>query len=108
MLKKLFIEIIKPDNILFAQYFIAKISDFGISGYYKNFSSQNSDNNNYKDSDLLIKGTQVGCINFVSPEMEKSGKYDCSTDIYSTGLIILILMSKQYPIDLQNGQKKDK
>ena len=39
--------------------------------------------------------------------MEKSEKYDCSTDIYSIGLIILILMSKQYPIYSQNGQKKD-
>ena len=68
---------------------------------------QSSDNND-KDSDLLIKGTQVGCINFASPEMEKSEKYDCSTDIYSIGLIILILMSKQYPIYSQNEQKKEK
>ena len=40
--------------------------------------------------------------------MEKSEKYDCSTDIYSIGLIILILMSKQYPIYSRNEQKKEK
>ena len=39
--------------------------------------------------------SQVGRIDFISPEIEKGNRYDFRTDIYSLGLIMICLMSKQ-------------
>ena len=98
---------LKPGNILLDQNCDVKISDFGISAI---FPSQNIDNYD-NDLDLIATNSQVGCINFASPEMTKGEKYDLSLDIFNAGLIILILLSKEYPIvveinTLTNEQKK--
>ena len=90
---------IKPDNLLLDQNYNVKIADFGISAIHIDQNVQNNNN----DSLLLSSNTRIGPKHFVSPEIERNQKYDYRTDIYSLGLTLLCLMSKQYPITLINN-----
>ena len=90
---------IKPDNLLFDEYFNIKIKYFGTSVLCVD---KNNNNNNFNPQ-LLSKGNIIGPIKFVSPEIEKNEKYDYRTDIYSLGLTMLCLMSREYPITIINN-----
>ena len=51
--------------------------------------------NRNKNPILYMCCLRVGRIDFISPEIEKGNRYDFRTDIYSLGLIMICLMSKQ-------------
>ena len=67
-----------------------KISDFRISALMRDDNPINKN----KDPDLFYNNEQVGRLDFVSPEIFDGKNYDYKTDIYSLGLIMLCLMSK--------------
>ena len=94
---------IKLDNILLDEYNNIKISDFGISALYYD----NNPLNKNKDQKLISNFTQVGRKDFVSPEIEKGQIYDFRVDIYSLGLSMLCLISRIYPISLNNNQNQN-
>ena len=85
---------IKPDNLLLDENNNVKISDFGISALYYDANPENEN----KDTALFSSFTAVGRQDFIAPEIEKNEQYDFRIDIYSLGLTMLCLMSKQYPI----------
>ena len=88
---------IKPDNILLDENYNVKISDFGISAIF--FDEENLENLN-KSQELFSSCTRVGRKDFIPPEIMEGKSYDYRVDIYSLGLTMLCLMSKEYPIKL--------
>ena len=100
---------IKPDNILLDRNNNIKISDFGISAL---FLDNNNNNENRNKNPFLFSGfTQIGRNDFIPPEMLKNGElfYDFRCDIFSLGLTMLCLMSKDNPIQFNyynNEQKR--
>lgn len=81
-----------------------KITDFGISAYYKQY--------NYQQSFLYCKQSIVGRPDFVSPEIFNAyinginPVYDFKTDIYSLGIVMFRLMTFCFPSRLKNRNLK--
>ena len=103
---------IKLDNILLDENYNVKISDLGISAIYKenNYSEENI-NTSYSNSALFSNFTRIGPIKFVAPEIlaHKQGMqydFDYKVDIFSLGLSILVLMSKEFPISIEKNIRK--
>lgn len=94
---------IKPDNILFDEKYNIKISDFGLSALYNNDQKEV-----FLKSVLISNDTQVGRMDFISPEIEKGLKYDFENDIFSAGLTMLCLISFKNPIQLYIDLKTKK
>ena len=87
---------IKPDNILFDINNNVKITDFGLSALYRDENPENINKPNY----LFGDSSRVGRYDFISPEIEKGIKYDFESDIFSLGLTMLCLISKENPIKM--------
>ena len=87
---------IKPDNILLDENNNIKISDFGISAIFR----QGNEEDKKIEENLFSNFTRVGRIDYVCPEIERGECYDCRCDIYSLGLTMLFLMSKDNPIKM--------
>lgn len=69
---------LKPGNILCFSDGIIKITDFGLSKVDSSVNKSNS--------------MEIGTYGFMSPEVILTGKYGCSTDIWSCGCIFLSLI----------------
>ena len=96
---------IKPDNILLDENNNIKISDFGISAIFR----QGNEEDKKVEENLFSNFTRVGRLDYVCPEIERGECYDCRCDIYSLGLTMLSLMSKDNPIKLlKNPMTKQK
>jgi len=77
----------KPSNILINKHGGAKLSDFGISKMVKK-----KQGNNY-NSHSSEKGTYI----WMSPEVLSGNNYNCSTDVYSFGLIMYYIWTGTLP-----------
>jgi serine/threonine-protein kinase len=75
---------IKPQNILIDRNKIAKLSDFGIA---KIFSGTN----------ITMTGFTLGTPEYMSPEQALGKKIDHQTDIYSLGIVMYEMLTKQLP-----------
>ncbi len=90
---------IKPDNILLDNNFNIKVADFGISALFKDGNPTNSG----KETILFGGRTIAGCKPYVPPEILNKEYFNTRCDIFSLGLTMLVLMSKENPITFING-----
>jgi len=87
--KKIVHRDIKPDNILLDENDNIKISDLGIAAIFQ------EEDEPEVDDELVSHCTGVGRKDYVCPEILKGVNYDYRCDIYSLGLTMLFLMSKE-------------
>lgn len=83
---------LKPDNILYKSYEPSssiKISDFGVAKFLLNNQKLYS---------------SVGTPKYVAPEVFKSNGYTEKCDIWSLGVILYAMLSKEFPFDIKEGQ----
>ena len=99
---------IKLDNILLDENNNIKITDFGISAIRSDEDNQNNNNKIY--ANLKSNFTVIGPKRFVAPEIlrHKEGMkdFDFKVDIFGLGLTILCLISKEFPISIENNRRK--
>ncbi|KAL0289410.1 UNVERIFIED_CONTAM: CBL-interacting serine/threonine-protein kinase, partial [Sesamum angustifolium] len=82
---------LKPENLLLDSYGVLKVSDFGLSA----FSQQ------VRGDGLLH--TACGTPNYVAPEVLTDKGYDgTSSDVWSCGVILFVLMAGYLPFDEPN------
>ncbi|XP_038681884.1 CBL-interacting serine/threonine-protein kinase 9-like [Tripterygium wilfordii] len=82
---------LKPENLLLDSYGILKVSDFGLSALSKQV----------REDGLLH--TACGTPNYVAPEVLNDKGYDgTSSDIWSCGVILFVLMAGYLPFDEAN------
>jgi serine/threonine protein kinase len=77
-------------NILLDENNNIKIADFELSALMKD----NNPINKNKDPDLFCDYERVGRMDIVCPEILNNKKYDYKADIFSLGISMLCLMSK--------------
>ncbi len=80
---------IKSQNVLIDKENIARLSDFGIA---KIFSSAR----------MTLTGVTVGTPEYMSPEQAEGEEVDFKTDIYSLGIVIYEMLTKQPPFIANN------
>ncbi len=86
---------IKPDNIIISSDGIVKIVDFGstrIPGIEEITTP-------------IERNTLVGTVNYIAPEYYQGHKGNNQSDIYSLGVLIYYLLSKQYPYGDEPSEK---
>ena len=94
---------IKLDNILLDENYNAKLGDFGLSALHRD-SIEAGDEENL----LLSKSTRVGRKDFVAPEILRGMDFDYKIDVFCLGLTMLCLVTSNYPISLQGGNRQIK
>ena len=76
---------LKPENILLSKNKHARISDFGLA----------------KEESLETSQTKgVGSLRFMAPELFEESepeRYDNKVDVYSFGIVLIFIISEQYP-----------
>ena len=81
---------IKPHNILVTEDGVAKIADFGIAKVANSMTITNS-------------GQIIGSAHYFSPEQAKGGFVDCTTDIYSLGIVMYEMVTGKVPYDADSA-----
>ena len=79
---------LKPANVLIDQYYIVKLTDFGLSKYFQNESNEA----------YLLSG-ETGTIRYMAPEVFNNQAYNLKVDVYSLGLIIYYIYANEKPFN---------
>lgn len=78
---------IKPGNVIVQPEGNVKIVDFGIARL--------QDSN--ADTGLTVAGSVIGTVHYVAPERLKGEPFDGRSDIFSTGVMLYLLLTGQLP-----------
>ena len=77
---------IKPQNIMLLDNGQLRMMDFGIARISR------ADNQ-------LLAGKAMGSVHYISPEQAKGDETDCTSDIYSVGVMMYEMLSGHLPFD---------
>ncbi len=92
---------IKPENILFSQDWIAKISDFGISAFKLTEEERQGKDQGQEEEPYLnyaMKNSVLGPEDYLGPEMINQEEYDQKYDIFCLGQTIFKMMTYELPL----------
>ena len=105
--KKILHRDISLNNIMIDKNLNIKITDFGISTFYKN--NQNNQNNQNNNNEITV----IGRGEYISPEIFEAykknkvkAKYDFKADIYSLGVTMFYLTTFQFPYEINDKERK--
>jgi serine/threonine protein kinase len=94
---------IKPTNVLLTNSKVAKITDFGLSKFYKLDNISSFDNlTNIETNNSLTK--EVGTEKYMAPEILNREIYDNKIDIYACGILFFEMFeNKRYVRGIDNS-----
>ena len=81
---------IKPQNIMLLDNGQLRMMDFGIARISR---AENQ----------LLGGKAMGSVHYISPEQAKGDETDCTSDIYSVGVMMYEMLSGQLPFDAEDA-----
>ena len=81
---------IKPQNIMLLDNGQLRMMDFGIARISR---AENQ----------LLSGKTMGSVYYISPEQAKGDETDCTSDIYSVGVMMYEMLSGQLPFDAEDA-----
>ena len=81
---------IKPQNIMLLDNGQLRMMDFGIARISR---AENQ----------LLNGKTMGSVHYISPEQAKGDETDCTSDIYSVGVMMYEMLSGQLPFDAEDA-----
>ena len=81
---------IKPQNIMLLDNGQLRMMDFGIARISR---AENQ----------LLSGKTMGSVHYISPEQAKGDEPDCTSDIYSVGVMMYEMLSGQLPFDAEDA-----
>mmetsp|Transcript_36431 Transcript_36431/g.27017 ORF Transcript_36431/g.27017 Transcript_36431/m.27017 type:complete len:101 (+) Transcript_36431:398-700(+) len=89
---------LKPENIMIRHDFHLKIIDFGDANYIQSSEGETKDEEQKSSSSLKQnKGTFVGTVFYVSPEMLSDSVSTASCDLWALGCIIFRMYFGKVP-----------
>ena len=96
---------LKPENIMILagkddegnSRDIVKVCDFGIAKVSESRTDEKTDQR------LSTKGLVVGTPEYMSPEQGRGDPLDLRTDLYSMGIILFQLLTRQVPFEAENA-----
>ena len=80
---------LKPDNIMIDKHHTVKLIDFGLSRFV--------DEEDLSENKKMTGKT--GSLRYMAPEVFNNEVYNIKADIYSLGLVMLYVITKQRPLD---------
>ena len=81
---------IKPQNIMLLDNGQLRMMDFGIARISR---AENQ----------LLSGKTMGSVHYISPEQAKGDETDCTSDIYSVGVMMYEMLSGRLPFDAEDA-----
>lgn len=80
---------LKPDNVMIRDDGLIKILDFGLARF--------SDHLNLGEASISREGMIVGTVSFMSPEQARGQELNVSSDVFSFGSLLFLMLSGQRP-----------
>ncbi len=99
---------LKPDNLMVTQEPALKILDFGIARSSSNGTAiqtpknQDDHQNKEQEAGLTVAGSIMGTLQYMSPEQVRGLNVTAASDMYSAGVILQELLTKDFAYELND------
>src|SRR5438270_3504082 len=97
---------LKPGNVMITADGLVKVLDFGLAKLNVAASAAGaagaSDDDATLSVSLSMPGTTLGTLSYMSPEQARGGAIDSRSDIFSFGVVLFEMLTRQLPFDGDN------